>query len=464
MSQDQGTGRGGLLGGRFEGATGGDMQRFSSSLEVDLRMIEEDVAGSKAHATMLAEVGLLSREEGARLCEGLEQVRVELLDGTFVPTDVHEDIHMAVEARLIEIVGEVGKKLHTARSRNDQVATDVRLWLKRHLTRLDAALSDLLAALLDRVEQVGKTLMPGYTHLQRGQPILLGHHLLAHAWPLHRDRERLQDALRRVDQSPLGACAMAGTPHPIDRRRSAELLGFSGVMANAMDAVAARDHEQEVAALCAICATHLSRQAEELVVWSSSEFRFVRLGEAYATGSSIMPQKRNPDAAELVRGKSARVVGDLMTLLAMVKNLPMAYNRDLQEDREALFDAVETTLACVEISAGMWRTLNVDTGRFEAELEGDFSLATELADALVGEGVPFREAHEVVGRIIQWCEKEGNDLRALTSERARKFHPRFPQDLSAWLDPRAAAERRCSLGGTAWVEVERQVATLRQSL
>ena len=413
---------------------------------------------------MLAEVGLLSSAEGARLCTGLEQVRAELEDGTFVPSDAHEDIHMAVEARLIEIVGEAGKKLHTARSRNDQVTTDVRLWLKGRLARLDAALGELVAALLDRVERDGKTLMPGYTHLQRGQPILLGHHLLAYAWPLIRDRDRLRGALSRVDQSPLGACAMAGTPHPIDRHRTAELLGFAGVMPNAMDAVAARDHEQEVAAACAICATHLSRLAEEVVLWSSSEFAFVRLGEAYATGSSIMPQKRNPDAAELVRGKSARVLGHLVTLLTLVKGLPMAYNRDLQEDREPLFDTVETTLSCVEISAGMWRTLEIDAQRFEEEMGGDFSLATELADALVGQGVPFREAHEVVGRIVQWCEGEGTDLRALTPERAREFHPRFPADLASWLDPRAAAERRRSSGGTAWEEVERQVAALRRRL
>jgi argininosuccinate lyase len=458
------SGRSGLLGGRFAGATGGDMQRFSSSLAVDLRMVDEDIDGSKAHATMLAEVGLLSPEEGSRLHQGLEQVRTELMDGSFVPKEAHEDIHMAVESRLIEIVGEAGKKLHTARSRNDQVATDVRLWMKRHLTRLDSALGQLITALLDRVEQDGKALMPGYTHLQRGQPILLGHHLLAHAWPLARDRDRLREALHRVDQSPLGACAMAGTPHPIDRRRTAELLGFTDVVPNAMDAVAARDHEQEVAAACAICATHLSRMAEELVVWSSSEFAFVRLGDAYATGSSIMPQKRNPDAAELVRGKSARVIGHLVTLLTMVKNLPMAYNRDLQEDREPLFDSVETTLACIEITTGMWRTLEFAVDRFEQDLQGDFSLATELADALVGEGVPFREAHEVVGHIVRWCESEGTDLRALTPERAHEFHPCFPEDLTSWLDPRAAAERRDSLGGTAWVEVERQVTMLRLRL
>lgn len=456
--------RGGLIGGRFAAEPGEDMQRFSSSLAVDLRMLDEDVDGSLAHAQMLEEVGLLNADEGARIRKGLEAVREEIRSGAWRPDDRHEDVHMAVEGRLIERIGEAGKKLHTARSRNDQVATDMRLWLKRRLAELDGALGDLVAALTERVETDGRVLMPGYTHLQRGQPILLGHHLLAHTWPLVRDRERLRDALRRVDHSPLGACAMAGTPHPIDRRRTAELLSFAGVVENAMDAVAARDHEQEVAALCAICMTHLSRMAEELVNWSSSEFAFIRMGETYTTGSSIMPQKRNPDAAELVRGKSARVHGALQTLLVMAKGLPLAYNRDLQEDREPLFDAVETTLASVRICAGMWRTLTFHTDRFEDALRGDFSLATELADLLVKHDVPFREAHEVVGRIVRWCEEQDGDLSLLDGPRAREFHPAFPDDLGPWLDPRAAAERRTSHGGTAWSEIERQVGLLRRLL
>ena len=359
-------GRKGLIGGRFERPPSEDFQRFSSSMVTDLRMFEEDIDGSLAHATMLGEVGILSGEEAQTLVDGLERVREELRRGEYVPSDADEDIHMAVEVRLTQIVGEVGGKLHTARSRNDQVATDVRLWLGRRLAEVDAALADLLDALLARIEVDGEILMPGYTHLQRGQPILLGHHLLAHAWPIARDRERFADARRRLDRSPLGACAMAGTPHPIDRRRTAELLGFDGIVENAMDAVAGRDHQQEAAAACAICVTNLSRMAEELVIWSSSEFRFARLGEDYATGSSIMPQKRNPDAAELVRGKPARVYGDLQALLTMVKGLSMAYNRDLQEDREALFDAVITTLDTVRITAGMWRTVHFYRDRFEA--------------------------------------------------------------------------------------------------
>lgn len=458
------TQRSGPIGGRFERPPDEEFQRYSSSLEIDLRMLDEDVDGSLAHVRMLGSVGILSAEEVEQITTGLEQAREDIRSGAWVPDDRHEDVHMAVEVRLTEIVGDVGKKLHTARSRNDQVATDVRLWLKRRLGDLDAALGELLSALIERVEADGKTLMPGYTHLQRGQPILLGHHLLAYAWMLFRDRQRLRDAFVRVDQSPLGACAMAGTPHPIDRRKSAELLGFSAVIENAMDAVATRDHSQEVAALCAICVTHLSRLAEELVVWSSSEFAFVRLGEAYATGSSIMPQKRNPDAAELVRGKSARVYGDLQALLSMVKGLTLAYNRDLQEDREALFDAVDTTVDSVRISAGMIRTLDVNTDRFEAALHGDFSLATELADLLAERGVPFREAHEVSGRIVRWCEEQGGNLSLLDGDKAREFHPAFPDDLGPWLDPRAAAERRTSLGGTAWSEIERQLNALRSQL
>ena len=453
-----------LLRGRFDTPVSGDMRSYSTSLAIDLRMLHEDVDGSKAHATMLGAVGILEPGETERLCAGLEKVREELATGAWVPGDEHEDVHMAVEARLIEHLGDLGKKLHTARSRNDQVATDVRLWLKRRLAELDAVLIELITVLLDRVEAEGRTLLPGYTHLQRGQPILLGHHLLAHAWPLTRDRERLADALRRLDRSPLGGCAMAGTPHPIDRQTTAEALGFAGIAENAMDAVAARDHQQEVAAACAICMTHLSRMAEELVLWSSAEFAFVRMGDDYATGSSIMPQKRNPDAAELVRGKSARVCGDLQTLLHLVKALPMAYNRDLQEDREALFDAVETTRASLGIMAGMWRTLEVRCDRFEEDLEGDFSLATELADLLAERGVPFREAHEVVGRIVRWCEDQGGDLSALTREAAKGFHPLLDEDLGPRLDPRAAAERRTSRGGTAWVEVERQVRLLREGL
>ena len=450
-----------LWDGRFGGGPGEEMQRFSESIRVDLRMYDQDIDGSKAHATMLGEVGLIDPDEAKALCQGLERVREDIRSGEWTPDISLEDVHMAVETRLGTYVGELAGKLHTARSRNDQVATDVRLWLKWRLPVMGEQLERLIGVVLDRVETDGQTLLPGFTHLQRGQPIWLGHQLLAHAWALSRDRERLFDAMKRVDLSPLGAGAMAGTPHPIDRHRSAELMGFSGVVENAMDAVAARDHVQEVAALCAISMTHLSRMAAELVLFSSREFRLVRLGEGFATGSSIMPQKRNPDGAELVRGKAGRVYGDLQALLTMVKGLPMAYNRDLQEDREALFDAVETTTECLSVMAGMWEGLSIHSGRYEEALKGDFFLATELADYLAAKGVPFREAHHVVGRLVKECEEAEENFTALTVERLKKAHTAFEADALEWLVPESAAERRVSFGGTASTEIARQVASLR---
>ncbi|TNE86590.1 MAG: argininosuccinate lyase [Deltaproteobacteria bacterium] len=450
-----------LWDGRFSGGPGDDMVAFSQSLDTDLRMWREDIEGSRAHVTMLGEVGLLEDDEVTALLAGLDQVHAELGDGRFVPTAAHEDIHMAVESRLTELVGDVGAKLHTARSRNDQVATDVRLWLRSRLDALDVALDELLGAILDRVDEDGDVLIPGFTHLQRGQPVLLGHHLLAHAWMISRDLERVRDARRRMNRCPLGAGAMAGTPHPIDRHRTAELLGFDAPIDNAMDAVAARDHLQEAAGVCAIAMTHLSRQAEELVVWSTEEFGLVRLSETYSTGSSIMPQKRNPDAPELVRGKSGRVAGAVTSLLVMVKGLPLAYNRDLQEDRQALFDALETTTACARITAGCWRELDVRRERYEEALRGHFLLATELADFLVTKGVPFRDAHHVSGSIVAHCEERGVNFSALSVADMAAFHPAFDDGVLAWLDPRAAAERRTSFGGTASAEIARQVAALR---
>jgi len=368
---------------------------------------------------------------------------------------------MAVETRLTHHAGEVAGKLHMARSRNDQVATDVRLWLRARIDVLDGMLGRLVGAILDRVEADGRTLMPGMTHLQRGQPIWLGHHLLAHAWALSRDRERLADARVRVNRSPLGAAAMAGTPHPIDRGRTAELLGFDGPVDNAMDAVAARDHLIEVTSACAIAMMHLSRIAEELVLWSSQEFGWVKLSDDWSTGSSIMPQKRNPDAPELVRGKAGRVMGDLSALLTMCKGLPLAYNRDLQEDREALFDAMHTTIACVSVTAGCFESLEVMGG---PDLVGDFSLTTELADFLTTQGVVFREAHQVAGSLVKTAEARGGDLTCLSLEDLQAAHPAFTAEALDWLDPEAAVERRSSPGGTAWSEVERQIVVLRATL
>ena len=453
-----------LWDGRFSGGPADEMLHFSESLTVDLRMFEEDIQGSIAHATMLAEVGLLDEQERDALISGLQEVAEELRTGVFQPGPDLEDIHMAVEHRLSELVGEVAGKLHTARSRNDQVATDVRLWLKKMLPELESGVQELVGVLLERVRGDGRTLMPGYTHLQRGQPIWLGHQLLAHAWALMRDLERIRGARSRVDRCPLGAGAMAGTPHPIDRARTAELLGFSSVLENAMDAVSARDHSQEVASACAILMTRLSRMAAELVLFSSSEFGLLKLGDAWSTGSSIMPQKRNPDAAELVRGKSARVLGNLQALLSLSKGLPLAYMRDLQEDREALFGSVQTTMACVSVMAGTWRDLSVNRERYVAELEGDFLLATELADYLVDQGLPFREAHHVVGRLVLWCEERGGNFSLLDLNVLREHHELFGSDALSFLDPVSAIERRTSLGGTAWSEVQRQCDLLDTQL
>ena len=446
-----------LWGGRFEGGPNAEMQAFSESLGTDMLMWREDIAGSIAHVTMLGEVGLLSAEEADAIRTGLHQVERDI-EGGWTPGIELEDIHMAVETRLGEHIGALAGKLHTARSRNDQVATDVRLWLRARMDVLDESLARLISALCDRVESDGRTLVPGFTHLQRGQPIWLGHHLLAHAWSLSRDRERLADARARVDRCPLGAAAMAGTPHPIDRLRSAELLEFSGVCENAMDAVAARDHLIETVGVATIAMVHLSRIAEELVLWSSREFNWVRLGDAWSTGSSIMPQKRNPDAAELVRGKSGRVVGALNALITMTKGLPMAYNRDLQEDRAALFDAMHTTIACVRVTAGCFESMVVRGG---PDLTGDFALTTELADFLAAKGVPFREAHHVAGRLVKVCEARACSLADLTLADLQTEHKAFTAEAIEWLQPEVAVERRTSRGGTAWVEVERQVALLR---
>ena len=445
-----------LWDGRFDGSPNELMQQFGESITIDLQMWREDIQGSKAHSQMLFEVGLLSEGERDLIHRGLEQVAAELAGG-WTPGIELEDIHMAVETRLHDIIGPVAGKLHTARSRNDQVATDVRLWLRSRMTIVRSSLAALVKTIAKKSAQEGRVLVPGYTHLQRGQPIWFAHHLLAHAWAFFRDFQRAESALERIDLCPLGAAAMAGTPHPIDRARTAELLGFRGVVENAMDAVSTRDHLQEAVSCCAIAASNLSRLATELILWSSTEFSRVRLGDSYSTGSSIMPQKRNPDAPELIRGKTARVYGSLHALLTLTKGLPMAYNRDLQEDREALFDAVNTILACVKIMEECIRGMEILPG---PDLQGGGLLATELADYLALNGVPFREAHHVAGRIIKHCEQEGIGLNVLGVEGLKRFHAQFEDDVLGWIDPVQAAERRTSRGGTAWKEVERQVALL----
>ena len=453
-----------ILRGRFAGGAGEDLAEFASSMDEDSLMVMEDLRGSIAHATMLGETRIIDSGDADALVAELLKLQQEFTAGDWTPDTREEDIHMAVEAELTRRLGDVGKRLHTARSRNDQVATAVRLWMRQHLDQLGTGIDSLVGTLVDATERVGRTLMAGYTHLQRGQPVWLGHYLLAHAWALTRDAERVRAARQRVNASPLGACAMAGTSHPIDRERTASLLEFDGLMINAMDAVAARDHMQETAAACAICMTHLSRMAEEITVWSSAEFGLLRLDDAYTTGSSIMPQKRNPDGAELVRGKSGRVFGDLQALLVMTKGLPLAYNRDLQEDRGALFDAVLTTTDCVHLMERMWATASINSEAFTDALRGDFSLATELADGLVENGVAFREAHERVGAIVRACDDAGGSFACLSADEVRERDPMLADLWHLALDSEGAAERRVSAGGTAWTEIEAQCAQLRNLL
>ncbi len=449
-----------LWDGRFEGTPSQLMQEYGESLTVDLQMWAEDIEGSKAHAQMLFEVGLMTESDKDQILQGLTQVARLLQDG-WKPGIDQEDIHMAVEGKLHELIGPVAGKLHTARSRNDQVATDVRLWMRKQLAILRYSMKKLVLSLVKLSLEQGKVLVPGYTHLQRGQPIWFAHQLLAHAWSFSRDWERFSDAHKRVNRSPLGGAAMAGTPHPIDRNRTASLLDFDGLIENAMDAVSARDHMQEMVSHCAITASHLSRLAAEIILWSSKEFSRVRLSDAFSTGSSIMPQKRNPDAAELIRGKTARVYGGLHHLLTLTKGLPMAYNRDLQEDRHALFDAVNTTIASIQVMTGCVDGMTVLKG---PNLTGDLSLATEIADYLASKGLPFREAHHVSGSIVKHCEQQHKGLHELTLEEYQAFNPLFDEELWQWLDPEQAVERRTSLGGTAWQEVTRQAHLLREFL
>ena len=445
-----------LWDGRFEGSPAKEMQEFGESIRIDLQMWKEDIMGSRAHAKMLCSVGLLTETEMSSILTGLDRVSQDLEEG-WIPDVEDEDIHMAVEGRLHQYIGAVAGKLHTARSRNDQVATDVRLWLRARMKRLQQEVRQLIHVLAHRAQQDGRVLVPGYTHLQRAQPIWFAHQLLAHTWAFSRDFERLQQAEKRVNQSPLGAAAMAGTPHPIDRVFSAKELSFEGVIENAMDAVSARDHMQEVIANASILAGHLSRLATELILWSSKEFSRIRLSDDWSTGSSIMPQKRNPDAPELIRGKTARIFGALTHIMTLTKGLPLAYNRDLQEDREALFDAIGTVTSCVRVMRGCVSSMKILSG---PNLEGDLLLATEIADYLCAKGLPFREAHHVTGVIVRHCEEKNIGLHLLSVVQYKEFHTLFEDDIFVWLAPEAAAERRTSRGGTAWSEVERQVALL----
>ena len=443
--------------GRFAAAADPRMEAFTSSLAVDRRLAAYDVRGSRAHCRMLVKQKIIARAEGEKILKGLQAVERELSreDFPFLASD--EDIHMAIERRLTEKIGVVGGKLHTARSRNDQVLLDVRLFLRDEI----GALGKLVARLQKRLARLAKRhrtlVLPGYTHLQRAQPVLLAHHLLAYHAMFGRDAERLTQCGERVNVLPLGAGALAGTTLPIDRAYVARLLGFARVSENSLDTVADRDFVAEFLSVAAILGMHLSRLAEELVLWSSSEFGFVELPDAFATGSSMMPQKKNPDVPEIVRGKTGRLYGNLFALLTVLKGLPLAYNRDLQEDKEPLFDSADTLRGVLSVLEPMLGALRFRPERLAAAARGGFMLATDVADYLVEKQVPFRRAHAVVGAVVQWCVAEGRELHQLTLEEWRRFSPAFEADLLPRLTPETAVARRTSDGGTSPENVERQL-------
>jgi argininosuccinate lyase len=440
------------------------MLRLSASVDVDRALAEDDIRGSIAHARALERAGVLTSDELARVVAGLEAIADEIRNGTMKWDPALEDVHMNIEARLTEVVGPVGGKLHTGRSRNDQVATDLRLFARRAAEEIGNAIDRLSLVLLDRAEEHVTTLLPGYTHLQRAQPVRLAHHLLAWFEMLRRDRGRLDDARRRMNELPLGAGAIAGTTFAIDRHKLAEELDFARPMANSMDATASRDFLSELVAALAIVAVHLSRIGEELVVWSSQEFGFVELDDAFATGSSMMPQKKNPDAAELVRGKAARVIGDLVALLTLQKGLPLAYNRDLQEDKPPLFDAVSTVAVSLEALTGAIATANFRVERMRAALAAGYLTATEVADFLATRGVPFREAHEITGRLVREAIGRGVPLHELPVGVMRSFHPALDEAVFAVLDPEVAIERRTGYGAPAAAQVRQAIAKARGEL
>ncbi len=451
-------------GGRFEKGTDPALERFSASVHFDRKLWPHDIRGSIAHARMLGAQGLLCATEVESLEKGLAQIGEELAAGTLELDPKLEDIHTNIERRLFDLVGPVAGKLHTGRSRNDQVATDLALWMREAIGDVRRALTGLRHALVERASSEIDVVLPGYTHLQRAQPVRLAHHWLAHFEALSRDDGRLRDAAARLGHCPLGAGALAGSTLPLDRERTARELDFTAPTRNSLDTVSARDGALELLAALSILMIHLSRIGEELVLWSSSEFGFVEMDDAFATGSSLMPQKKNPDVPELVRGKSGRVVGDLVSLLVTVKGLPLAYNRDLQEDKERIFDGVETARDCLDILAATVRTLRVRGDRMARAAGDTMLLATDLADHLVLEGVPFREAHGIVGRVVRLALERGEELSQLSREELVHVHPALDIEPRAFFSVERSLEARCAVGGPSRANVERAIAEASSQL
>jgi argininosuccinate lyase len=451
-------------GGRFAGKTDERVEAFTESVSFDHRLAGPDIRGSIAHAEMLGAQGIIAKADSQKIVSGLKAILREMEAGKFRFDPALEDVHMNIEAALTKRIGAAGGRLHTARSRNDQVATAVRLWLREAIDEIQEGLQALRTALVDQAEGSVDIVMPGYTHLQRAQPVSFAHHLLAYSQMFRRDGERLADARKRVNVLPLGASALAGTGHAIDRRAVARALGFEGVAENSMDAVSDRDFAVEFTAAAAMAMMHLSRLGEEIVLWASGEFGFVELPDAFATGSSIMPQKKNPDVAEIVRGKSGRVYGDLMALLTLMKGLPLTYNRDMQEDKEPLFDAADTLVACLEVMAPMVSALRPREERMAQAAEGGYMTATDLADEMVRRGLPFREAHEAAGRAVRLASEKGVPLGALTAADLRKADARLKAaDLRATALDRSMASRK-SEGGASRASVRRQIRTEKKRL
>ncbi|OIK11134.1 argininosuccinate lyase [Bacillus sp. MUM 13] len=443
-----------LWGGRFTKSAEEWVDEFGASISFDQELVLEDIEGSLAHVTMLKKCAILSENEADEIISGLKTLKSKAENGQLSYKVEMEDIHLNLESMLIKEIGPAGGKLHTARSRNDQVATDLHLYLRKQTAEILHLINLLQKAIINQAEQHVETLIPGYTHLQRAQPISFAHHLMAYFWMLERDKERFSESMRRINTSPLGAGALAGTTFPIDREYSAGLLGFERIYENSLDAVSDRDFVLEILSGSSTLMMHLSRFSEEIILWSSQEFQFIELDDAFSTGSSIMPQKKNPDMAELIRGKTGRVYGNLMGLLTVLKGLPLAYNKDMQEDKEGIFDTVKTVTGSLRIFEGMISSMKVNSETMEKEVKRDFSNATELADYLASKGLPFREAHEIVGKLVLCCVSKGCFLADLPLVQYKEASALFEQDIYDVLNPYAAVKRRNSAGGTGFEQVK----------
>ncbi len=449
-------------GGRFKESTDKLVEEFTESVSYDKRLAPFDIAGSIAHVKMLEKQGILKPEEAEKIVSGLNEILEEIEKGEFVWKTELEDVHMNVEKRLTEKIGAVGGKLHTGRSRNDQVATDVRLYVRHEIGEILKLLKELRKAFVKQAEENLDVVMPGYTHLQIAQPVLYAHHMLAYYQMFKRDEERFRDTLKRVNLSPLGSAALAGTSYPLDREFTAKLLGFDGVTRNSMDAVSDRDFVAETIFNCAMVMMHLSRLSEELVLWSTEEFGFIELPDAFCTGSSIMPQKKNPDVSELTRGKTGRVYGDLIAILTVLKGLPLTYNRDLQEDKEPLFDAVDTVKIALKVNAKIVSGMRPKKERMREQAGKGFSLATDVADYLAKKGVPFRKAHEIVGKIVAYCLDKGKELQTLSLDEFKKFSDKFDEDILSLMSVEGSVNSRDIIGGTAREQVKREIKRIKE--